>query len=147
MTTTPHHAIKIAASRPLVFKALTDAAEMTAWHVGAIEGEIAVGSTFYLNPKPGLRFGWRTDEIATNERVRQICVEGPGELCRQSDGPWLGGQGSRSFGGGAFMTVLAPPASRHRGDAPQRARHHRSLRKCQDSGATRSSDAAFHRPP
>ena len=78
MTTTLHHAIKIAASRPLVFKALTDADEMTAWHVGSIEGEIADGSTFYLNPKPGLRFGWRTDEIATNERVRQICVEGPG---------------------------------------------------------------------
>jgi uncharacterized protein YndB with AHSA1/START domain len=78
MTTTLHHAIKVAASRPHVFKALADAAEMAAWHVGDIEGDIAVGSTLYLNPKPGLRFGWKTDEIVTNERLRQICVEGPG---------------------------------------------------------------------
>ena len=78
MTTTLHHAIKIAASRRHVFKALADAGKMAAWHVGGIEGEIAVGSTLYLNPKPGLRFGWQTDEIVTNERLRQICVEGPG---------------------------------------------------------------------
>ena len=78
MTTTLHHAIKVAASRPDVFRALADAGEMAAWHVGGVEGGIAVGSTLYLNPKPGLRFGWTTDEIVTNERLRQICVEGPG---------------------------------------------------------------------
>ena len=78
MTTTLHHAIKVAAYRPHVFKALADAGEMAAWHLGSIEGEIAVGSTLYLNPKPGLRFGWKTDEIVTNERLRQICIEGPG---------------------------------------------------------------------
>jgi hypothetical protein len=44
---------------------------LAAWHVGGIEGEIAVGSTLCLNPKPGLRFGWRTDEIVTNEQLRQ----------------------------------------------------------------------------
>ena len=53
MTTTLHHAIKVAASRRHVFKALADAGEMAAWHVGGIEGKIAVGSTIYLNPKPG----------------------------------------------------------------------------------------------
>ena len=78
MTTTLHHAIKVAASRPHVFKVLADAGEMAAWHGGDIEGDIAVGSTLYLNPKPGLRFGWKTDEIVTNERLRQTCVEGPG---------------------------------------------------------------------
>jgi uncharacterized protein YndB with AHSA1/START domain len=78
MTTTLRHAIKVAASRSHVFKALADAGEMAAWHVGHIEGKIAVGSTFYLNPKPGLKFGWTTDEIVTNERLRQTCVEGPG---------------------------------------------------------------------
>jgi len=78
MTTTLRHAIKVAASRPYVFKALADAGEMAAWHVGHIEGKIAVGSTFSLNPKPGLKFGWKTDEIVTNERLRQTCVEGPG---------------------------------------------------------------------
>jgi uncharacterized protein YndB with AHSA1/START domain len=78
MSTTLRHAIKVAASRPQVFKALAEAGEMAAWHVGGIEGEIAVGSTFYLNPKPELRFGWKTDEIVANERLRQIYVEGPG---------------------------------------------------------------------
>ena len=78
MTTTLRHSIKVAASRRQVFKALAEAGEMAAWHVGGIEGEIAVGSTFYLNPKPELRFGWKTDEIVANERLRQICVEGPG---------------------------------------------------------------------
>jgi hypothetical protein len=47
MTITLRHAIKVAASRPHVFKALADAGEMAAWHVGHIEGKIAVGSTFY----------------------------------------------------------------------------------------------------
>jgi hypothetical protein len=78
ITTTLHHAIKIAASRRHVFKALADAGKMAAWHVGGIEVEIAVGSTLYLNPKPGLRFGWKTDAMVANERLRQICVEGPG---------------------------------------------------------------------
>jgi hypothetical protein len=61
MTTTLHHAIKIDASPSDVFKALADAGEMAAWHVGAIESEIAVGSTVYLNPKPGLKYGWKAD--------------------------------------------------------------------------------------
>lgn len=78
MTTTLRHAIKVAASRAHVFKALADAGEMAAWHVGHIEGKIAVGSTFSLSPKPGLKFGWKTDEIVTNERLRQTCVAGPG---------------------------------------------------------------------
>ena len=76
-TTTLHHAIKIAAPRPRVFKAIADIGEMKAWHLGAISGEIAVGSTFYLNPKAGLRFCWTTDEIVPNSRLRQTCVEGP----------------------------------------------------------------------
>jgi uncharacterized protein YndB with AHSA1/START domain len=78
MTNTLHHAIKVAASRPDVFKALADAGEMATWHVGHIEGKIAVGSILYLNPKPGLRFGWKTDEVVINERLRQTCVDGPG---------------------------------------------------------------------
>jgi uncharacterized protein YndB with AHSA1/START domain len=78
MTTTLRHAIKVAASRPDVFKALADAGEMAAWHMGGVEGEIAVGATLYLNPKPGLRFGWKTDEVVLNERLRQTYVEGPG---------------------------------------------------------------------
>ena len=32
----------------------------------------------YLNPKPGLRFGWKTKELVDRERIAQACVEGPG---------------------------------------------------------------------
>jgi uncharacterized protein YndB with AHSA1/START domain len=76
--TTLHHAIKVAASRPRVFKALVDIDEMAAWHIGSIEGDIAVGSTFYLDARPGLRFGWKVDEIVPNERIGETCIEGPG---------------------------------------------------------------------
>jgi uncharacterized protein YndB with AHSA1/START domain len=64
--------------RDRVFSALADADEMAAWHIGEVDGDIAVGSTFRLNPKPGLVFGWRTEEIVAGERIRQQCVEGPG---------------------------------------------------------------------
>lgn len=77
-STTLYHAIKVAAPRERVFKAIADAGEMKAWHLGGIEGDVAIGSTFYLNPKPGLRFGWTTDEIVADTRLRQTCVEGPG---------------------------------------------------------------------
>jgi uncharacterized protein YndB with AHSA1/START domain len=74
---TLRHAIKINAPRDRVFSALANADEMAAWHIGGVDGDIAVGSTFRLNPKPGLVFGWRTEEIVAGERIRQQCVEGP----------------------------------------------------------------------
>ena len=78
MSLTLRHAIKIAAPRDSVYKALTDIAEMAAWHQGAVEGAIAVDSVMYLNPKPGMKIGWQTKELVNNERVTQTCVEGPG---------------------------------------------------------------------
>ena len=60
MTTTLRHAIKVAASRPHVFKALADAGEMAAWHVGHIEGKIAVGSTFFPQSEAGAEI-WLED--------------------------------------------------------------------------------------
>jgi uncharacterized protein YndB with AHSA1/START domain len=75
---TLRHAIKINAPHDRVFSALADIDEMAAWHIGGVDGDIAVGSTFRLNPKPGLVFGWRTEEIVAGERIRQQCVEGPG---------------------------------------------------------------------
>jgi uncharacterized protein YndB with AHSA1/START domain len=75
---TLRHAIKINAPRDRVFSALADIDEMAAWHIGGVDGDIAVGSTFRLNPKPGLVFGWRTEDIVAGERIRQQCVEGPG---------------------------------------------------------------------
>ncbi len=78
MSTTLRHAIKINGSREHVYKALTKIDEMAAWHHGTTEGDIAVGSVMYLNPKPGLKFGWETKELVDNERIAQKCVEGPG---------------------------------------------------------------------
>lgn len=106
MTATLRHAIKISAPRDRVFHALTDIAQMAAWQVGSVDGDITVGSSFYLRPKPGLMFGWRTDEIVLNERIRQVCIEGPrnstgktlelrlsdddmGTLLTLTDGDWL----------------------------------------------------------
>jgi uncharacterized protein YndB with AHSA1/START domain len=104
---TLRHAIKINAPRDRVFSALADAHEMAAWHIGEVDGDIAVGSTFRLNPKPGLVFGWRTEEIVADERIRQQCVQGPENsagktltftlsddaegttLVTLTDGPWL----------------------------------------------------------
>lgn len=76
--TTLRHAIKLAARRAATFKAITDVREIAAWHLGVVEGDIAVGTPFTLNPKPGLRLSWRTDEIQPDRLLRQTCVEGPG---------------------------------------------------------------------
>ena len=46
-----------------------------------------------------------------------------------------------------LTTARVPPASRRRAGARQRARLHRSLRKCRDSGVRLSSSAAFRRRP
>ncbi len=32
----------------------------------------------FLNPKSGLKFGWKTKELVANERIVQECIEGPG---------------------------------------------------------------------
>ena len=72
------HSIKISATPERVFQALTDSAQMSSWHHGTVKGEVAIGSVLYLDSKPGLRFGWETKELITNERLVQECVEGPG---------------------------------------------------------------------
>jgi uncharacterized protein YndB with AHSA1/START domain len=106
MTVTLRHAIKISAPRHQVFNALTDTAEMQSWHVGGIDGSIAIGETFRLNARPGLVFCWRTEELVTDEVIQQTCIEGPGNsvdkilviklyegdssttVVNLSDGPW-----------------------------------------------------------
>ena len=72
------HAIKISATPDRVFQALTDTGQMASWHHGKVEGEVAPGSTLFLESKPGLRFGWETKELIAGQRVVQQCVEGPG---------------------------------------------------------------------
>jgi uncharacterized protein YndB with AHSA1/START domain len=76
--TTLRHAIKIAAPRAETFKAVSDMREMAAWHLGLVEGDIAPGAVLYLAAKPTLRFGWRTEELIPDRRLRQTCIEGPG---------------------------------------------------------------------
>ena len=75
--TTLRHAIKIDAPRDRVFKALTDVAQVGAWHLGRVEGKIAVRSVMSLTPKPGLKFCWETKEIVKDKQLAQSCVEGP----------------------------------------------------------------------
>ena len=81
--TTLHHAIKVAAPRDRVFKALTDTAELAKWHYGPVEGEVAVDAVVYMNAKPGMRFGWKTTELVDGQRVAQVSVEGPGATGKQ----------------------------------------------------------------
>src|SRR5260370_10405804 len=106
MTVTLRHAIKISAPRHRVFTALSDTGEVAAWHVGGVDGEIAVGATFKLNPKPGLVFGWRTEELVSDETVRQVCVEGPGNSAGKtltfylSENHWGPPLGQLTGGGG-----------------------------------------------
>ncbi len=115
MTLTLKHAIKIEATRDLVFKALTDIDKMSAWHCGTVEGEIAVGSQMCLNAKPGLKFSYETKELVSNERIVQTCTEGPGNsvgkelrfalsdaeagvtLVQLSDGDWAEGDDHLPF--------------------------------------------------
>ena len=71
MTVTLRHAIKIAAPRRKVFTALANTDEMAAWHVGGIDGVVAVGATFRLNPKPGLVFGREDTDVHPVRRRRR----------------------------------------------------------------------------
>ncbi|WP_331299706.1 SRPBCC domain-containing protein [Methylobacterium oryzae] len=76
--TTLRHAIKLLSPPGETFKAITDIRQIAAWHLGVVEGDIAVGADLYLTPKPELRFGWRTEEIRPDRLLRQTCVLGPG---------------------------------------------------------------------
>lgn len=71
---TLHHAIKIAAPRPAVYDALTDIAQMAAWHAGKVEGEIAEGAVLTLRPKSDTHFSWRTETLEPNARIVQTSL-------------------------------------------------------------------------
>lgn len=73
------HAIKIDASRDRVFKALTNITEVSAWHYGPVEGEIAVGSVMYLKAAPDKQFSWETQKLVDNELIVQTYLAGPGQ--------------------------------------------------------------------
>jgi uncharacterized protein YndB with AHSA1/START domain len=106
---TIQHAAKIAADREAVYRALTEIEKMAGWHVGSIEGKIAVGATFFLEHQPGKRFGWRTEQLEPGTRIVQTYIEGEGSSAGKSltillsdlddgrtqlelsDGPWSEG--------------------------------------------------------
>lgn len=71
---TLHHAIKIAAPRAAVYHALTDIAQMAAWHAGKVEGEIAEGAILTLRPKSDTHFSWRTETLEANARIVQTSL-------------------------------------------------------------------------
>ncbi len=53
-------------------------AGLTRWQLGAIKGEVDLGKTLVMERRPGLRFGWRTDQLEPGRKIVQTCVEGPG---------------------------------------------------------------------
>ena len=56
----------------------TKVAGLTRWQLGAIKGEVDLGKTLVMERRPGLRFGWRTDQLEPGRKIVQTCVEGPG---------------------------------------------------------------------
>ena len=74
---TLRHAIRIAAKRDAVYRSFTDVAGLTGWF-GPIKGEVDLGKTLVLEVRPGLRFGWRTDQLEPGRKIVQTLVEGPG---------------------------------------------------------------------
>jgi hypothetical protein len=42
---------------------------MAAWHIRAVDRDIAVGSNLRLNPKPGLVFARRTEDIVAGDGI------------------------------------------------------------------------------
>ena len=75
---TLHHAVKINAPREVVWRALSNIAEMEAWHEGSVEGDIAPGLILTLKPKSEMQFSWRTDKLEPETLLVQTCIEGPG---------------------------------------------------------------------
>jgi len=53
-------------------------AGLTRWQLGAIKGEVDLGKTLVMERRPGLRFGWRTDQLEPGRKIVQTCVERPG---------------------------------------------------------------------
>ena len=127
---TLHHAIRIAASRPRIFRALTNADELSLWHLGEIEGSVATGATLTLTPRPGLTFTWRTDSVEADRMVVQTCIHGAGSsegkrltiqlsddsdgltTVKLSDGEWLDSDPHLAF------------CNTHWGDALNRLKHY-----------------------
>ena len=75
---TLRHAIAIAAPRSVVYSALADIGKLRDWHEGTIEGEVVPGKVLTWTVRPGLRFGWRIDEVEPDVLIARTSVEGPG---------------------------------------------------------------------
>ncbi|MGN8119716.1 SRPBCC domain-containing protein [Labrys sp. 22185] len=72
------HAIKIAAPRAAIYRALTDIDAMRGWHLGTVDGAVAPGEVLTLAPKPDTHFSWRTEALEADSAVVQAAIEGTG---------------------------------------------------------------------
>lgn len=127
---TLHHAINIKAPRRRVYQALTQPGEMSHWHLGGVEGDIAIGATLTLTPRPGLHFSWRTDALEADQSIVQTCIQGAGTSTGKrltfqlsdtgtglttvtlTDGEWADDDPHRAF------------CNTHWGDVLNRLKHH-----------------------
>ena len=73
-------------------------AGLTRWQLGAIKGEVDLGKTLVMERRPGLRFGWRTDQLEPGRKIVQTCVEAHGGQI------WA----ARTAGPGATMQFTLP---------------------------------------
>jgi uncharacterized protein YndB with AHSA1/START domain len=75
---TLRHAIKIAAKRDAVYRSFTEVEALAGWQLGGIKGDVELGKTLVMERQPGLRFGWRIDQLVRGRKIVQTCIEGPG---------------------------------------------------------------------
>src|SRR6187402_1543594 len=73
------HEIKIEASLPEVFEALSSLEALKSWHTVEVEGDMKNGGilTFMAPGKPVFR--WMIKQLQPNQKLVWECVEGPGD--------------------------------------------------------------------
>ncbi|MBN9616714.1 MAG: hypothetical protein BGO25_05960 [Acidobacteriales bacterium 59-55] len=69
-----NHEIKIHASLPAIYQALTSPSELAMWHTAGATGD---HESFTTRPQDGPPFAWKISK-AGDDTVQWECVEGPG---------------------------------------------------------------------
>ena len=70
-----NHEIKIHASLPAIYHALTNPSELAKWHTASATGD---NESFTTRPQDGPLFAWKISR-AGDHIVQWECVEGPGD--------------------------------------------------------------------
>jgi uncharacterized protein YndB with AHSA1/START domain len=73
-----NHEIKINAAPQVVYRALTNASELTKWHTSRTENANGKDETFTTYPKDGPAFEWKVLK-PDSHTVEWQCVAGPGD--------------------------------------------------------------------